>query len=280
MSHSLEVIYEDNHLLVVNKPTLLATMGAEAGKPSLVTEAKAYLKQKYKKPGNVYLGVVSRLDSFTSGLIVLARTSKAAGRLTQQFANHTTKKFYLCVTDPVEVAQAANLPSSQSWWKELNVNWKDWIWHDDANRRVQAISAAKNQSQPKGSKLGELEWAKLGNFGPRQVNVVRLKTGRKHQIRVQFASRGCPILGDRKYESTVGFQPGIALHSWLLSFQHPVTKQSLAFSAPVPPSWKKLGNLSPSRKLKLDDGNENNDRRDYLDKLAQQWLDAEIGGQG
>ena len=122
MPEPLQVIYEDNHLLVVNKPALLATMGVSTGETSLVSLAKAYLKQKYQKPGNVYLGVVSRLDSFVSGVTVLARTSKAAARLNEQFRNATVEKIYWAIVPN-------SLPSERG-------ILKNWLVKDDRQRRL------------------------------------------------------------------------------------------------------------------------------------------------
>jgi 23S rRNA pseudouridine1911/1915/1917 synthase len=217
----LDVLYEDNHLLVVNKPAGLATMGVADDEPSLVQQARQYLKQRYHKPGNVYLGVVSRLDAWVSGVIVLARTSKAAGRLAEQFRGRRVRKLYWALVErPIEP------PGGQ---------WEDWLAKDDvAGRMVVARSP--------GAKLAKLQYRVLHSTPQATLVEIELETGRKHQIRVQLASRGYSILGDRKYGSGRDFdQRAIALHARRLELEHPVRREPLAWTAPVPESWRRFG---------------------------------------
>jgi len=222
----LNVLYEDNHLLVIDKPALVATMGAEEGEPSLVLMAKEYLRVKYKKPGNVYVGVVSRLDAFVTGVIVLARTSKAASRLTDQFRRRSVEKTYWAmVADP--------LPN-QSGTLEHH------IFKNDSRRRMEVVSS--RQEIPADAKLGRLAYQVIGAHQQRSLLEVKLETGRKHQIRVQLESIGCPIVGDRKYGSELPFKRGIALHSRFLSLDHPTTKERLEFEV-TPPKWWQLEGL-------------------------------------
>ena len=212
------VLYEDNHLLVVDKPALLVTMGAAQGRPSLIEQARDYIKHKYNKPGKVYLGIVSRLDAPVSGVLVIARTSKAAARLTEQFRQGTVVKKYWALVS--QVPQPAS------------GDWVDWLLHHDRHRKVLAVDPDRE-----GAKRAELSYRLLGSVGRYQCLEVELRTGRKHQIRVQLSVRGLPIVGDRKYDSLVSFPAGIALHSHQLKFDHPVGGKRLEFVVDPPQSW-------------------------------------------
>src|SRR3954471_7604453 len=165
----LDVIYEDNHLLVVNKPAGLATQGVAEGTASVLTRAKQYLKDKYKKPGNVYLGVVSRLDSTVSGILVLARTSKAADRLTKQFQHGEVEKVYWAL---VESAGGGPQPAEG----EL----EHWVLKNDKQRRMEVVP-----KRSKGAQHARLSYRTLGKQPLGTLVEVRLDTGRKHQIRLQ-----------------------------------------------------------------------------------------------
>lgn len=215
----LEVLYEDNHLLVVNKPAGLPTQGVVEGAASVVTLAKAYLKQKYKKPGNVYLGVVSRLDASTSGVLVLARTSKAAARLTEQFREREAEKTYWALVERPPAPPAGELDH--------------WVLKNDRKLRMGIVPPRTRGAQHAKLSYQTLRTEKLGTLVE-----VRLHTGRKHQIRLQLAEVGCPILGDHKYGSRRDFPgEGIALHAALLTIEHPTTKGRLEFHAPPPKNW-------------------------------------------
>lgn len=216
-SPPLDVLFEDNHLLVINKPVGLPTQGVVEGAASVVTAAKAYLKQKYKKPGNVYLGVVSRLDASVSGVLVLARTSKAAARLNDQFRERTAKKVYLAV-----VEQAPDPPAG-----ELT----DWL---KKNEKLQKMAVVTRLAV--GAQRATLSYRTISKHPTACLVEVELQTGRKHQIRVQLAHLGCPILGDRKYGSKRRLATGIALHAHSLEITHPVSNESLRFVAPLPTS--------------------------------------------
>jgi 23S rRNA pseudouridine1911/1915/1917 synthase len=215
----VHVLYEDNHLLVLNKPAGLATMGVEQGTSSLVFQAKAYLKRKYDKPGNVYLGVVSRLDAAVSGVIVLARTSKAADRLSRQFREGTVDKTYWALVSPTLRATAGE--------------WTDFLRKDEAVRRM-----AVCRQQDEGAQQARLVCRRLARNQRYAWLEIDLLTGRKHQIRLQCATRGSPVAGDRKYGSTVRFGHGIALHSLRLQLEHPTRREMLEFTAPPPPAWQ------------------------------------------
>ena len=197
-------------------------MGVAAGIPSLLSEAKAYIKRKYQKPGNVYLGIVSRLDAPVTGVLVLARTSKAAARLTEQFRSKEVEKSYWALVEPeVEPAQATL---------------QDWVRKDERHRRMH-IATAENPD----AKEAILSYRTLQSNRRSTLLEVDLQTGRKHQIRLQLSHQGHPILGDRKYGSKVSFPAGIALHAHSLSFQHPVQKEQLDFTAPLPAAWSSFG---------------------------------------
>jgi len=245
-----EVVHEDNHVLVINKPAGLATMGTAAEDPSLLKWSKDWLKQKYAKPGNVYLGIVSRLDSVTSGLIVFAKTSKAAGRLTTQFQQRQVAKWYVAGVPSVHAAaekSATNfaplLGSAQPWWSAVHGRCRDWIWKDETARRMRVVrTMTAGEAAPCASgKLAELQWRQIAQGQDFDLWLVHLGSGRKHQIRLQLAHLGRPIIGDRKYGSKVHFPRGIALHAWRLGFQHPVSRQALAFQVPPPREWNGMG---------------------------------------
>jgi 23S rRNA pseudouridine1911/1915/1917 synthase len=212
----LEILFEDNHLLVVNKPAGLPTQGVVEGAASIVTVAKQYLKKKYNKPGNVYLGVVSRLDASVSGVLVLARTSKAAARLSEQFRDRQAHKTYWAV-----VERPPNPPQG-----ELT----DWLKKDEKQHKVQVVSR-----HTIGAQRARLAYRTVSRSQTGCLLEVQLETGRKHQIRVQLAHLGCPILGDRKYGAKRPFAAGIALHARGLQIVHPVSRQPLQFLAEPPP---------------------------------------------
>jgi 23S rRNA pseudouridine1911/1915/1917 synthase len=224
----INVLYEDNHLLVVNKPAMLPTMGVADDRPSLLAEAKEYIRRKHDKPGNVYLGVVSRLDAPVTGVVLLARTSKAAARLSKQFRERDVEKVYWAIVEGhVQPADG-----------ELT----DYLRKDERHRRVHTTGA-----QTPGAQIAELiyrtmsgpaDGARSRDASSTSLLEVHPRTGRKHQIRVQLAKAGFPIVGDRKYGSTRPFPAGIGLHSRRLALQHPVSKMQMEFAAPLPASWR------------------------------------------
>ncbi len=218
----LEVLYEDNHLLALAKPAGLATMGTPPGKPTLLAEAKEYVKEKYHKPGNVYLGVMSRLDAPVTGVVLLARTSKAARRMTEQFRSRTVEKTYWAIVEgPV---------------KPVSGDCIDYVGPDERHRRMHIVG-------PKlpGAKEARLSYRRLAAVEGDTLLEVDLETGRKHQIRLQLAHRGYPILGDRKYGSRRRWPVGIALHARRLVIVHPVRDEPLELVAPLPGEWRSLG---------------------------------------
>ena len=218
MKQRLKVLFEDNHLLILDKPALLPTMGVPDDQESLITQARRYIKKKYDKPGNVYIGVVSRIDSFVSGVVVFAKTSKAAARLNSQFSQSKPQKKYLAIVP------ASNCESRA----ELN----HFVAKDESNHRMMTVSDSHV-----GAKNARLKYKMIGHFQNDCLVEIELVTGRKHQIRVQFAAKGMPIIGDRKYGSSRTFRKGIALHSWSLQISHPVLRQEMSFSADPPDYW-------------------------------------------
>jgi 23S rRNA pseudouridine1911/1915/1917 synthase len=230
----LDVLYEDNHLLVVNKPAGIATMGAESG-PTVYSLAAHYIARAYNKPGRAFIGVVHRLDAMTSGVLVLARTSKAASRLSAQFAAEegsgvfVPTKIYLAVLQgKLEVPEGDLV---------------DFVCKDEAAKRMQIVS-----DRDPGAQEACLRYTAIGRGPDLTFIAVQLLTGRKHQIRLQFADRGHVVFGDRKYGSkrpfgsgmadSDGRDGGIALHAWQLQIQHPTKKETMTFQAPLPTSWK------------------------------------------
>jgi len=216
----LEVLYEDNHLLVVNKPAGLPTMGVAADRPSLLAVAKEYVRRKYNKPGKVYLGIVSRLDAPVTGLVVIARTSKAASRLSAAFRDRHVKKVYWALVSGIPDSEESTL--------------EHFLRKDERHRRVHVTHAGCPDAQ-----LARLRYQVLAREGDHALLEVELETGRKHQIRVQLSKIGHPILGDLKYGSSVKYPAGIALHAAKLELAHPVRDEVMRFSAPLPASWKK-----------------------------------------
>ena len=214
----LDVLYEDNHLLVLNKPAGLPTMGTPDGTPTLLTAAKDYIKEKYHKPGNVYLGVMSRLDAPVTGVVLLARTSKAAARMTEQFRTHAVEKTYWALVE------GTPQPPSGSY--------TDWLVQDERHRRMHVVESAHA-----GAKEARLAYRLLSSDGRISLLEVELETGRKHQIRLQMAHHGHPVIGDHKYGSQRKFSSGIALHARRLVVAHPTRGEALVFEAPPPKSW-------------------------------------------
>jgi 23S rRNA pseudouridine1911/1915/1917 synthase len=224
--YSLQVLYEDNHLLAVNKPAMLPTMGVGEDRPSLLAVAKEYIRTRYNKPGNVYLGIVSRLDAPVTGLVLLAKTSKAAARLSEAFRLRRVTKTYLAAV------QGTPTPASRVL--------EHYLRKDERHRKVHATSQACPEAQ-----LARLEYRVLNGGEDLALVEVNPETGRKHQIRVQLAKAGHAILGDRKYGSTFSFSPGIALHSLRLELEHHVRREPLRIEAPLPAAWRNHRGINP-----------------------------------
>ncbi len=219
VDRAISVLYEDNHLLAVNKPAGLPTMGAKPQTRSLLELAKQYIKQRYNKPGNVYLGVVSRLDAPVTGVVVLARNSKAARRLTEQFRTRSVQKTYWAIVQGRIRPECGTLV--------------DWLMRDRRHRRVRVAGP-----DVAGAQRSELTYRQICLFEGNSLLEITLHTGRKHQIRVQLAHCGHPIVGDVKYGGTARFPVGIALHARQITLVHPVKRQQLTITAEVPAYWQ------------------------------------------
>lgn len=219
-AQKLRVLFEDNHCLAVFKPAGVLTMGDHTGDESLVDLAREYLRQKYDKPGNVFVGVVHRLDRPVSGVLLFARTSKAAARLSEQFRKHTIRKVYHCVV--------AGRP------KEASGELVDWLAKDESTNRSRAVPSSED------AKLSRLNYRCLKSAGSLSLLEIELLTGRSHQIRVQLSSRGMPICGDAKYGSKTKLDGWLALHAASLTFEHPTQHEPITVSAPHPTEWKRF----------------------------------------
>ena len=221
--HGVGIVYEDNHILVVVKPPNMPTQADASGDPDLHGTMKRYIAEKYQKPGAVYLGLVHRLDRPVGGLVVLARTSKAADRLSAQVRDKTLARQY--------VAAVRGTPEAEA---ELC----DWLLKDERTNTVRAVA----QGTP-GAKDARLRYARVGGGDGLTLVRVRLFTGRSHQIRVQLAHHGMPIWGDARYG---GGRPGqqIALWGAHLGLVHPTLKTPMRFDA-LPPQetlpWSGFG---------------------------------------
>ncbi len=214
----MEPIYVDNHILVINKPAGLLSQADRTGDIDVLTLWKGYIKERFNKPGDVYLGLVHRLDRPASGLMVIARTSKAAARLSLQFKKREVVKNYLAIVESRPVQGGTLI---------------DYLLKE--NRRTRIVS----QDDP-GSLFAELDLSVYDSLGNDTLVGVRLRTGRPHQIRIQLASRGAPILGDMKYGAKRELDgQNLALHAYRLDFEHPVQRIPLEFLAPVPATWPK-----------------------------------------
>jgi 23S rRNA pseudouridine1911/1915/1917 synthase len=223
----LHVLLEDAHLLAINKPAGLPTMGAERGGQTAHRLACRYVQEKYQKPGRVYLGVVHRLDAPASGVLLFARNSKAASRLAAQFRNSlpdgAAKRYYV-------VVQGLPVPAEG----EL----EDWL--------LPAADGPGMRASPQpcpGAQHAVLRYRTMATCPQGALLEVELLTGRKHQIRVQWASRGHPIWGDTQYGARQPFARGIALHAWQLAIRHPVERRRIEIVAPVPEYWPRFAPL-------------------------------------
>ena len=217
------VLFEDNHLLAVDKPAGWPSAHAAVDTPDTVDRlAKTYLRDKYHKPGNVFLGVVHRLDRPVTGCLVFARTSKAAARLSEQFRENAVEKEYWAIA---ELPARADWPSAGTF--------GDWLYHDDAARRVLAVP----ESHP-GAKAARTHYEIRARAGDLAWLALRPQTGRKHQLRVQLAARGAVIYGDAKYGSRHALGHAVALHARHLRFLHPTRAEPVALTAPLPAHWR------------------------------------------
>lgn len=213
----VKVLYEDNHIIVVIKPAGVLSQSDGSNNPDMLSILKAYIKEKYSKPGEVYLGLVHRLDRPVSGVMVFARTSKAASRLSEQIRTRKVEKIYRCVVKGVLDGSGRLL---------------NYICKDEESNIVTVAGSPKP-----GYKESYLDYRAIESKEGVTLVEVKLGTGRSHQIRAQMAYNGYPILGDRKYGDADRNCKDIALEAYKLSFEHPVKRESVTFEAPVPSSY-------------------------------------------
>jgi 23S rRNA pseudouridine1911/1915/1917 synthase len=234
-SSPLEILYEDNHCLAVAKPAPLLTQGVAAESPAgpiptLEAQVKSYLKERYHKPGNVYLGIPHRLDRPVSGVVLFARNTKAAQRLAEQFQTRQVTKEYLALVEgevtPLEGA------------------WEDWL-----RKLPEEARSERVDRDTAGARRALLHYRIVGVNAGCTFLEIRPETGRMHQIRVQAAARGWPIRGDMLYGAQLPFGPPaelprdrvIALHAHKLTFLHPIRYEPITLVASLPAAWHEVG---------------------------------------
>jgi len=226
---NIKVLYEDNHIIAVYKPAGVLTQGDRTGEVSLYDMVKDYLKEKYKKPGNVFLGLVHRLDKPVSGIVLFGKTSKGASRLSEQFRNHTIQKTYygIVVGKPKE---------SRGVLKE-KVN-KISFFAEGFTKKSDEELLAEIKKATK-TRTAELEYEVIKSSNKYSLLKILPKTGRFHQIRIQMAEMGCPILGDAKYSNQKPLpDKSIGLCATAINFKPAVGVKPINLEIPLPESWK------------------------------------------
>ena len=212
----MNVLYEDNHIIIINKKAGEIVQGDKTGDKSLCDTMKAFLKEKYAKPGNVFVGLPHRLDRPVSGVVVFAKTSKALERLNRMFSEGSVKKIYWAMTKEKPQQPEADIDS--------------WILRNEKMNK--SFSYPK---EVKGAKRALLHYRQIDASQNYNLIEVELKTGRHHQIRCQLSSIGCPIKGDLKYGAQRSNPDGsISLHARHIEFTHPVSKEPISITAPLP----------------------------------------------
>lgn len=208
----MEILFEDNHLIAINKPHGQLVQADVGGELSLLDEVKAMIKERDQKPGNVFVGLLHRLDRPVGGVVLFAKTSKGASRLSDQFRRHTIDKVYWAVVEgrPAQIEGGVI----------------QWLVKDEAQNFVTAYD-----HEVAGSQKAELQYRVLEVRGNKALVEIRPKTGRPHQIRVAMSSLGCPIVGDVKYGAQTKLDHDIALFAESLSFDHPISKQRVTVMA-------------------------------------------------
>ena len=213
--NELQIFYEDNHIIVVQKPQNVLSQGDETGDKSLLDMVRDYIKQKHNKPGNVYIGLVHRLDRPTGGVMVFAKTSKAAERLTQQLKNKEFSKKYFAVVIGTPKYKSSRL--------------EHFLKKDEKENKVTVCPRSED-----GAKQAILEYKTLNSQKGLSLLQVQILTGRSHQIRVQLSQIGNPLFGDQKYGIQTPKKVNLALWAYELSFIHPTTKKRMVFKS-IPP---------------------------------------------
>ncbi len=214
-----KIVFEDNHLLVVDKPAGMLSQGDDTGDRTVLDWGKRYIKHQYDKPGAVFLGLAHRIDRPVSGLVILARTSKALSRIQPMFAKREVEKTYLAVV--------------QSHVTEEERKLVHFLRHDETVKRMRAHTSERQAGS--GAKRSELTYRLLARVASYSLLEVRPATGRRHQIRVQLAAAGMPLLGDLRYGARAALEDkSIGLHAYRLRFEHPVGKAPVDVSSAPP----------------------------------------------
>jgi 23S rRNA pseudouridine1911/1915/1917 synthase len=229
---NLQVLHEDNHLIAVNKPAGVLVHGDETGDVPLSEAVKEYIKIRYNKPGDVFLGVIHRLDRPVSGVIIYARTSKGLARMNEVFKERKIQKTYLAIT--------RNRP------EPMLGSLTHYIAKDRSRNLAKAFNSLSNQAEKMKAKESTLDYEMIGEIDNRCLIRVNPHTGRPHQIRVQLSSMGCPIVGDVKYGDDQPNQDGsIHLHCRSMSFEHPVKREPVVITADPPADvlWRKFDSI-------------------------------------
>ena len=220
----MEVVYEDNHIIIVNKRSGEIVQGDKTGDRPLSDLVKDYIKEKYAKPGAVFLGVVHRLDRPVSGLVVFARTSKALTRLNKMFAEGEVHKTYWAIVPKISKSEECGVRSEE--WHII----EHWLVRNEKQNKSYAYDREKPNA-----KKAVLRYRALAHSDNYTLLEVNLMTGRHHQIRCQLAAMGCPIKGDLKYGAPRSNPDGsISLMAHRIEFIHPVSKEAIAVEAPLP----------------------------------------------
>jgi 23S rRNA pseudouridine1911/1915/1917 synthase len=215
----LQILLEDNHCIAVVKPAGMPSTHYDGTAETVDRRVKAYLKEKFAKPGDVFLGIVHRLDKPTSGVLLFARTSKAAARIAEQFRDGGVDKMYWAVVEGRMKSPDGTL--------------EDWLWKDDTAGHVSVVKPAAA-----GAKHALVHYHVRAEHEGLSLLELRPQTGRTHQLRVQLASRGHPIVGDFKYGSEETISAGIALHARALTFLHPIRHEPVTLTAEIPATWR------------------------------------------
>ena len=230
----MQVIYEDNHIIVVNKQSGEIVQGDKTGDRPLSEIVKDYIKEKYQKPGAVFLGVVHRLDRPVSGLVIFARTSKALTRLNKMFVEGEVHKTYWAIVESEKIKVKSEEFCADGEWHTL----ENWIVRNEKQNKSYAYDSEKPNS-----KRALLRYRVIGHGERYDLVEVQLMTGRHHQIRCQLATMGCPIKGDLKYGAKRSNPDGsISLLSHKIEFIHPVSKEKISLESPLPEDnlWQTL----------------------------------------
>jgi len=227
MLEAEDILYEDNHIIAVRKKSGDISQGDKTGDKPLGDYVKDYIKVKYNKPGEVFLGVIHRLDRPTSGLIIFARTSKALTRMTKAFKDRAIEKVYWALV------RDANLPNQGAC--------ENHLWKDEKKNKSFVVAANKS-----GAKLAKLTFQVIKQVEKYQLVECNLETGRHHQIRVQLSTLKAPIIGDNKYGyARANRDKSIHLHCRSMSFKHPTTNEQVTIIAPLPKDvlWDKFSDV-------------------------------------